>query len=1252
MASGSDGSIIIDTSLDDTGFERGSDKMLKSIQGLTKDINRLGSDVAKSFSAVMRNGFSNASAVLRFKDGLDQAESKAAALRKQLAELSQAKAPTQKYEEATAALSKAESKLFSLYNRQEKMRDGGVKENSAQWQNLAYDIKNAEEEVARYERVVASLESNGEAFVDNSNTAEFRELSAQLDETNRKIQEGRSLIDAEAISQAQLNVQAAQEAVIRAGNEEERREALSQLSAAQAELNAVTRESIDGAPEDTEEKISAWQEFAAALSGVKDRITEAYQHEGLLAAGAQVLREALGGVLLPVYGLSQALNSVGDQLLQTGAHAMQTGTALGVASGSLQIISGLFVKAASGAVRLTASLAELVGNAIISGLQRLAQAAKNAAKSLAQLAAQKLSEISKGGKQATLASNGLVKALTSVKTMLKSRIKRMFITYLMNEIKQSMAALVQYSATFNASVSGMRNAARGLGANLAVAFSGLVNAVAPAITTIINLLSRAISYLNAFFAALSGKSTVTVAKKQTENYANSLKKATGAAKNLKKAHKLLGFDELNILSDKKDSGAGGGAATPDLYQDVPVNKLLPEDVSAWFDSIKKAFEAGDWAGIGTAFSSGLNTAIAQVSPWLENTVQPLGVTWASRIAQILNGAVSGLDWTAVGTTLGAGINTVSATVDSFLTTFNFDNLGSGIATSLNGLFNKVNWEQLGATFGHAWQGLISTIHGFVTTADWAAIGTSIAEFVMGWFNAIDWNMLAETVSTGFIGVWTMISTALEGIDWQKIGRDLATAIGQIDWAGCAAAVFEGLGAALGALGGFLWGVFTTAWDGLTDMWSGFCESCRENGKMTISGFFKGIGEALANIGSWIVENIFTPFINGFKAAFGIHSPSTVMAEQGNFIVEGLLNGITAVWGTITGFFSGAVDGIKDILSGAWESIKTTASTAWSGITSTLGTAWNGIKEKASTTWNSIKTTASTVWGAIKTSLNDTWNNLKTTAGNTWDTIRSSASTAWESVKGAATQKWNDIKTTVVDLWDGLKSTVRESKWDDIGSNMVAGLKNGITGAWQGLKNKVGSLCNDLATKAKDTLGIKSPSKVFAEIGQYLDEGMAVGIDKGENGLLRTVRNLAGNVTNTMSDASPEVQIAGHATLAGMNNVTQALGGIADKFSAIAAVLNDMDGLKVPAIAAGTVAPYQTGLSGNGKDSLSNLMAASNEELISVIIQVANNLAGAIVSAIQQGNARPLVLDSESVTTGVINEINRRTLSSGESPLLA
>lgn len=61
---------------------------------------------------------------------------------------------------------------------------------------------------------------------------------------------------------------------------------------------------------------------------------------------------------------------------------------------------------------------------------------------------------------------------------------------------------------------------------------------------------------------------------------------------------------------------------------------------------------------------------------------------------------------------------------------------------------------------------------------------------------------------------------------------------------------------------------------------------------SVAGFFFGIGRGLANIGTWLWENLIKPVIDGVKAGFGIHSPSTVFASIGEDCMSGLLNGFT------------------------------------------------------------------------------------------------------------------------------------------------------------------------------------------------------------------------------------------------------------------------------------------------------------------------------------------------------------------------
>lgn len=67
----------------------------------------------------------------------------------------------------------------------------------------------------------------------------------------------------------------------------------------------------------------------------------------------------------------------------------------------------------------------------------------------------------------------------------------------------------------------------------------------------------------------------------------------------------------------------------------------------------------------------------------------------------------------------------------------------------------------------------------------------------------------------------------------------------------------------------------------------------------------------------------------------------------------------------------------------------------------------------------------------------------------------------------------------------------KSYWD-IGKSIVDGIRKGITEQWQRLKSDVSNLFTGLVSWIKNLLGIHSPSRVFADIGQ----NMAAGIGDG------------------------------------------------------------------------------------------------------------------------------------------------------------
>lgn len=84
----------------------------------------------------------------------------------------------------------------------------------------------------------------------------------------------------------------------------------------------------------------------------------------------------------------------------------------------------------------------------------------------------------------------------------------------------------------------------------------------------------------------------------------------------------------------------------------------------------------------------------------------------------------------------------------------------------------------------------------------------------------------------------------------------------------------------------------------------------------------GIWNGLASAGSWLygkVSEWASKIVRDIKGFFGIHSPSTVMAEMGRFLDEGLAKGIDDELGTV----EDAASGLKDAVTGELAGVETT-----------------------------------------------------------------------------------------------------------------------------------------------------------------------------------------------------------------------------------------------------------------------------------------------------------------------------------------
>lgn len=415
------------------------------------------------------------------------------------------------------------------------------------------------------------------------------------------------------------------------------------------------------------------------------------------------------------------------------------------------------------------------------------------------------------------------------------------------------------------------------------AWAGLGSALGPIINKIVSLVATAISYLTKFLAliGITGKTA-----------SSQISSAGGAAsKETKKLQRqLASFDELNVLNGKDDdSGGGGGSAG---YQTEDVN--LPDFATLMAEQIT----SGKWEDAAKTLTGALNDMVAKV------------------------------DWNGVGAKIGKALDNAMSFLSTTITTFDWYSLGADLGEGISSFMEEVDWSNLGVLLAAKFKVLIDGLGGFFASFDWEELGNSAAEAFSGFWDSIDWEQAATTLNDGVIGALEGISTAIKNIDWQKIGNDVAIFLSEINWDGILEAISDGIGAALGGLAAFIWGVISDAWEDVVEWWN---ETAYKDGEFFWEGLRDGIINALKNIGKWINDHIFTPFINGFREAFGIHSPSKVMAEQGGFLISGLFNGLKDSWESVKKWFKDTVSGIEKIFSNAWTSIKKTTASLWSGI---------------------------------------------------------------------------------------------------------------------------------------------------------------------------------------------------------------------------------------------------------------------------------------------------------------------------------
>lgn len=711
--------------------------------------------------------------------------------------------------------------------------------------------------------------------------------------------------------------------------------------------------------------------------------------------------------------------------------------------------------------------------------------------------------------------------------------------------------LAQYSSATNASISSMMSALTQLQNSLATAFAPILSVVAPILTAFINMLSRAITYVGMFIAALTGQKSFTKAKAVQEDYAASLQKTSkssnSAAKSTKKnanatkkANKemqtyLSGLDEIRQYQKEKDNtpssnstpstggGGGGGYTGPsigDMFEKVPIESSIADIAK----KIKNLIKKEDWEGLGTYIASGINKGLQKIYDAINwDNVGPKITYFVNAFTRTFNSLVDHIDWDLMGRTVGAGINTIVNTLNLLIEGINWKNLGSKIATGINGLFNEVNWNNVGRLFTNKINVPFQMLEGAVNTLNWAKIGTSIGGFLNGAINQIDVKSIGTSLSGLALGILTTLDNALTTTNWSQLGTKLATLLTSIDWVGIFVSAISVAGKAITALTqlgvsfmdnlakGITNGTQQFISKGLSALTS-FTANLRINaGKLVDSGLnlMLNLAKGIANSLPDIIKNV-PQIVSNIANTINDNAPKILMAgiQLIGILIKGLIQAIPTLIASIPQIIVAMVNVFtaynwlslgKSLITGIKNGIVAAKSTAVEAMTNTYNGLLNAIKNLPSKLKglgeNGLKEMGNGITGKLS--------GLKTTAGKILTNIIEAVKNLPKELSKKATSAIRDMKTTFKNV-----------DWGSVGMNVVKGIAKGVGDfAWI-LVDKMTGLAQKAWEGVKDFFGIHSPSRLMRDtVGKMIPAGITVGLEKAFPYTLKTLMNQSEQLAN-------------------------------------------------------------------------------------------------------------------------------------------
>ena len=533
----------------------------------------------------------------------------------------------------------------------------------------------------------------------------------------------------------------------------------------------------------------------------------------------------------------------------------------------------------------------------------------------------------------------------------------------------------------------------------------------------------------------------------------------------------------------------------------------------------------------------------------------------------------------------------------------FSPIGRALANWINKGMNAIPWEGIN-------DGL-------------TRIAKSIGTFLNGFIEELDWGLLAKTISKGIASAIGFLATLIGTINWKAVGEAIVDAFFGIDWGALFSSASQLIGSIGGAIFSLIESAITTALSKIGEYFADSIETC---GGDIIAGLYEGIVRAIADIANWIANHIFRPFIDGFKQAFGIASPSEKMKPLGKYIIDGVYEGI--------------VEKLKDIAGWVQRNI------------------FNPI-------FNAFKT-AFGIAGVVSTKFKDL-------GGRLVQGVYNGIAEKLKDVKGWVQRNlFNPIINAVNSHFGtgGSYSTVFKT----VGDKLMAGIGTGIANCAKSIYNTIGSLVNGINTGLKKitssvNIGVNLPSwnslkSAWNNLmdkfkGKEVTVGIRTAIAKGANTVLKignqSVKIILGKAKGGMYMGGSWHPIEGYAGGGSPNQgqLFYARENGAELVGSIKGHTAVMNNDQIVASVSHGVAMAMHGLTVKAvTPQLANTsrVLEANAKQEQIDSRETLNLLKQLVTIVQAMNLN-VELDGESIKNNTVRRINQHTISTGKLELI-